>query len=77
MMFEQDEPEELSLTIEEIGGFEQNEENSTATDHGWKDELNLAEFPIAARRIGSRTVRRRSFSKTNWSVATTPRLSVG
>ncbi len=48
MMFEQDEPEELGLTIEESGGFEQNEENVSAADHGWKDELNLAEFPIAA-----------------------------
>ena len=37
------------LTIEESGGFEQNEENiSAALDNGWKDELNLAEFPIAA-----------------------------
>src|SRR6185312_11848556 len=48
MMFEQDEPEELNLTIEESGGFEQNEENTAALDNGWKDELNLAEFPIAA-----------------------------
>ncbi len=48
MMFEQDEPEESSLTIEETGGFEQNDENATTADHGWKDELNLAEFPIAA-----------------------------
>ena len=37
-----------SLTIEESGGFEQNEENAATTDNGWKDELNLAEFPIAA-----------------------------
>src|SRR4051794_21450745 len=48
MLFEQDEPEEASLTIEESGGFEQNEENAAAADNGWKDELNLAEFPIAA-----------------------------
>src|SRR5947209_7667409 len=48
MMFEQDEPEESSLTIEESGGFEQNEEGAAALDNGWKDELNLAEFPIAA-----------------------------
>jgi len=48
MLFEQDEPEEMILTIEESGGFEQNEESLTASDHGWKDELNLAEFPIAA-----------------------------
>ncbi|WP_435011834.1 replication initiator protein A (plasmid) [Tundrisphaera lichenicola] len=48
MLFEQDEPEESIITIEESGGFEQNEENPGASDHGWKDELNLAEFPIAA-----------------------------
>src|ERR1700738_5074142 len=48
MMFEQDEPEESSLTVEETGGFEQNEENVGPLDNGWKDELNLAEFPIAA-----------------------------
>ena len=48
MLFEQDEPEELTLTIEETGGFEQIEENIGAAEHGWKDELNLAEFPIAA-----------------------------
>jgi hypothetical protein len=48
MLFEKDEQDEQGLTIEESGGFEQNEENSTALDHGWKDELNLAEFPIAA-----------------------------
>jgi Replication initiator protein A len=48
MLSEQDEPEESSLTIEESGGFEQNEENAASADNGWKDELNLAEFPIAA-----------------------------
>jgi hypothetical protein len=48
MLFEQDDPEEKSLTIEESGGFEQNEENAATLDNGWKDELNLAEFPIAA-----------------------------
>ncbi len=48
MLIEQDEPEESSLTVEESGGFDQNEENISAADHGWKDELNLAEFPIAA-----------------------------
>lgn len=48
MLFEEDTPEEQSLTVEESGGFEQNEENATTADHGWKDELNLAEFPIAA-----------------------------
>jgi hypothetical protein len=35
--------------IEETGAFaQQNEESSSAADPGWKDELNLAEFPIAA-----------------------------
>jgi len=48
MLFEQDEPEESSLTIEESGGFEQDDSNAPAVDNGWKDELNLAEFPIAA-----------------------------
>jgi hypothetical protein len=48
MLFGQDEPEEAIWTVEENGGFEQTEENSAATHHGWKDELNLAEFPIAA-----------------------------
>src|SRR3954470_15469182 len=48
MLFEKDEPEESSLTVEESGGFEQVEEVAGASDHGWKDELNLAEFPIAA-----------------------------
>ena len=42
-MDEWDEP------IEESGAFDrQNEENSSAVEPGWKDELNLAEFPIAA-----------------------------
>ena len=42
-MDEWDEP------IEETGAFDrQNEESSSAVDPGWKDELNLAEFPIAA-----------------------------
>ena len=36
------------LTIEEAGGFEPVDESLPAADHGWKDELNLAEFPIAA-----------------------------
>ena len=47
-MFGQDEPEESSLTVEESGGFEQDDANAPAADNGWKDELNLAEFPIAA-----------------------------
>jgi Replication initiator protein A len=42
-MDEWDEP------IEETGVFDrQNEENSSTAEPGWKDELNLAEFPIAA-----------------------------
>jgi hypothetical protein len=42
-MDEWDEP------IEETGAFDQqNEEGPSAADPGWKDELNLAEFPIAA-----------------------------
>jgi hypothetical protein len=42
-MDEWDEP------IEETEAFDrQYEENSSAVDPGWKDELNLAEFPIAA-----------------------------
>ncbi len=48
MLFEQGEPEELNLTVEESGGFEQDESNAPPADNGWKDELNLAEFPIAA-----------------------------
>ncbi len=39
---------EEDVTIEESGGFASNEENAQSTDYGWKDELNLAEFPIAA-----------------------------
>ena len=35
--------------IEETGAFDrQNDESSSAAEPGWKDELNLAEFPIAA-----------------------------
>jgi hypothetical protein len=42
-MDEWDEP------IEETGAFDpQNDESSSPADLGWKDELNLAEFPIAA-----------------------------
>ena len=41
--------DEWELPLEEAGGFEQpGEENPSAADAGWKDELNLAEFPIAA-----------------------------
>ncbi len=36
------------VTIEESGGFAPVDENAQSTDSGWKDELNLAEFPIAA-----------------------------
>ena len=42
-MDEWDEP------VEETGAFDrQNQESSSAAEPGWKDELNLAEFPIAA-----------------------------
>lgn len=41
-MDEWDEP------MEESGGLTLTEENGLAVDSGWKDELNLAEFPIAA-----------------------------
>ena len=35
--------------IEETGAFDRhNDESSSAVEPGWKDELNLAEFPIAA-----------------------------
>jgi hypothetical protein len=41
--------DEWDQPIEETGAFDQqNEEGSSSTDLGWKDELNLAEFPIAA-----------------------------
>ena len=41
--------DEWELPLEEAGGFEQpGEENPSLADAGWKDELNLAEFPIAA-----------------------------
>jgi hypothetical protein len=42
------EQSEEDVTIEEFGGFEQNEETGPSLESGWKDELNLAEFPIAA-----------------------------
>jgi hypothetical protein len=48
MMFGADRQEEQEMTVEEIGGFEPIEETAGSSDHGWKDELNLAEFPIAA-----------------------------
>src|SRR4051794_20380721 len=34
--------------IEEAGGVELIDESASTSDAGWKDELNLAEFPIAA-----------------------------
>src|SRR5262249_13107377 len=40
--------DEWETPIKESGGFETAEEGSATTDTGWKDELNLAEFPIAA-----------------------------
>src|SRR3981189_1796425 len=41
-MDEWDEP------IEEVGGIDAVEENTLLADSGGKDEVNLAEFPIAA-----------------------------
>ena len=41
--------DEWDQPIEETGEFDQqNEEGPSSADPGWKDELNLAEFPIAA-----------------------------
>jgi hypothetical protein len=40
--------DEWDQPIEEEGGIEPIEEGVSASDAGWKDELNLAEFPIAA-----------------------------
>ena len=41
--------DEWELPLEEAGAFEHpGEENPSLADAGWKDELNLAEFPIAA-----------------------------
>ena len=41
--------DEWDVPMEETGEFDhQNEEGTSSADAGWKDELNLAEFPIAA-----------------------------
>ncbi len=48
MPFIPDELDLTDLTIEEAGGFEPVDESLPLADQGWKDELNLAEFPIAA-----------------------------
>src|SRR3978361_2340886 len=40
--------DEWDPMIEEAGGIEQAEDSASALDTGWKDELNLAEFPIAS-----------------------------
>jgi Replication initiator protein A len=41
--------DDWDLPLEETGEFDrQNEEGTSSADAGWKDELNLAEFPIAA-----------------------------
>jgi hypothetical protein len=41
--------DEWDVPPEETGAFDrQNEDGAAAADAGWKDELNLAEFPIAA-----------------------------
>src|SRR5947208_12446554 len=43
------EMDEWEMPLEEAGGFAHaGEETSSLADAGWKDELNLAEFPIAA-----------------------------
>ena len=42
------EMDEWETPIEEAGGIEPTEEGGPSQDTGWKDELNLAEFPIAA-----------------------------
>jgi len=41
-------PDELDITLEESGGIEQADDTTPSLEHGWKDELNLAEFPIAS-----------------------------
>ncbi len=48
MPFIPDDQDILDLSIEEAGGFEPVDESLPMADQGWKDELNLAEFPIAA-----------------------------
>ena len=40
--------DEWEPPIEETGEIEQPDEIVSSVDSGWKDELNLAEFPIAA-----------------------------
>src|SRR3954470_17464959 len=43
------EMDEWEMPLEEVGGFAHaGEEPPSLADAGWKDELNLAEFPIAA-----------------------------
>ena len=42
------EMDEWETPLEESGVLEPVEEGVSAHDPGWKDELNLAEFPIAA-----------------------------
>jgi hypothetical protein len=42
------EMDEWETPIEESGGMEPTEDAGASQDAGWKDELNLAEFPIAA-----------------------------
>ncbi len=43
-----DELDDWETPVEEAGGFASTDELALAQDAGWKDELNLAEFPIAA-----------------------------
>ncbi len=40
--------DECESLFEESGGFESNEESASTVDGIWKDELNLAEFPISS-----------------------------
>jgi hypothetical protein len=40
--------DEWETPIEETGGIETSDDPAAIQDAGWKDELNLAEFPIAA-----------------------------
>jgi len=40
--------DEWEMTVEEAGGVGPGDDGAPASGPGWKDELNLAEFPIAA-----------------------------
>lgn len=62
--------EEWELSVEETGAFEATEEIRSSVDPGWKDELNLAEFPIAALTDRVPDGQTRSSSRTSSSAAT-------